>query len=332
MLLPKFQYIQPSIVEEACSFLDEHKGEAAILAGGTDLMVGLRRRLQKPKYVVGLKSLRELDYIRKDDAGGLRIGAMTTLEAIETSPLIGEEYPPLAQAAELAAVPPIRRTATLGGNLALDARCIYYNQSEFWRRARPACFKLGGDVCHAVDKGRRCFAVYQGDLAPILLAMNAQVKIVSVSAERTVPLAQFFTGKGERPNILQPGELLSEVVVPRSEGKTASAYEKLRVREGMDFPMAGVAVSLNANGNGAIVGARIVLSAVGSAPVEIDEAAGLIVGKNLDDDLLEAVAETMYEKARPVANLAMDARYRRAMVKVLTRRAARRALQTLSAN
>ncbi len=331
MFLPKFQYVQPVTIEEACSFLEQHKGESAVLAGGTDLMLGLRRRLQKPNYVVGLKKLKELNYVRTDDAGALHVGALTTLESIETLPAIVQEYPALAHAAELAAVPSIRRTATLGGNLSLDTRCIYYNQSEFWRKARADCFKLGGDVCHAVDKGRRCLAVYQGDLAPILMAMDAKVRIVSANTERTISLAEFFTGKGETPNVLKPGEILAEVIIPKGTGKSVGAYEKLRVREGMDFPLAGVAVSLNVEGNGTVSQAKIILSAVGSAPVEIAEAATLLVGKKMSDDLLEEVAETMFEKAHPAANLAIDARYRRAMVKVLTKRATRNALQAADA-
>jgi len=332
MILPKFQYVQPTTLKEACSFLDQCDGEAAILAGGTDLMIGLRRRLRKPAYVVGLKNLQGLDYILKDDAGALHIGALASLTSVKKSALIAQEYPALAEAVELVAVPPIRHVATVGGSLSLDTRCIYYNQSEFWRKARPDCLKLGGDVCHVVEKGRRCLAVYQGDLAPILVAMGAQVKIVSAEAERTIPLAQFFTGNGERPNILQPNELLAEVILPKRPGRTANAYEKLRVREGMDFPLAGVAVSLTVNGSGEIARATLVLSAVGAAPVEVAEAATIIVGKRTSDDLLEAVAQTMFEKAHPAGNLVMDPQYRRSMVRVLTKRAIRKSLQAVGGN
>ncbi|MBI2953889.1 MAG: FAD binding domain-containing protein [Chloroflexi bacterium] len=331
MQLPRFDFIQPATIDEACSLLDERKGDATVLAGGTDLLIELRRRLRKPGCVIGLKEMRGLDYIQKDDGGDLRIGALARLQWIESSPIIAEEYPALAQATRLVAVPPIRRVATIGGNLSLDTRCIYYNQSEFWRSAQADCIKLGGDICHAVPKGRRCLAVCQSDLAPVLMALGASVKIVSAEAERTVALADFFTGKGEKPNVLAPGELLAEVIIP-SDGQRAAVYEKLRIREGMDFPLAGIVVSLGTDGQGAAAGARIVLSAVGPAPTRIVEAEGLLEGKRIDDDLLEQVAQVMFERAHPVANLAMDPWYRRKMVKVLTKRAVRQALETAKAN
>ena len=214
MKLPKFEFIQPHSLQEACSILGEHDRKAAILAGGTALMVSLRYRLSKPAVVIGLKGLAALDYVGRNGSGGIAIGSMVTLETLEKTPLVLNECPPLAHAVQLVAVPPIRNKATIGGNLCLDTRCIYYNQSEFWRGSLKACFKRGGDVCHAVEKGRRCQAVYQGDLGPVLLALGAQVKIVSAKGEKTIPLAEFFTGSGEKPNVLKPDEILAEVQDP----------------------------------------------------------------------------------------------------------------------
>nr|MDA8189044.1 FAD binding domain-containing protein [Dehalococcoidales bacterium] len=193
-------------------------------------------------------------------------------------------------------------------------------------KARPDCFKLGGDVCHAIDKGRRCLAVYQGDLAPALVALGARVRIVGVSGEKAIPLTQFYTGNGEKPNVLEPGDILAEVQIPPSSGNTWGGYEKLRVREGMDFPLAGVAVSIKTNANGAIDQARLVLGAVAPSPLEVPEATELLVGQKLTDSLLESVAQKAYDRARPVANLAVDASYRRKMVRVLVKRAIGRAV------
>ncbi len=232
----------------------------------------------------------------------------------------------LAQAAQLVAVPPIRNKATLGGNLCLDSRCIYYNQSEFWRSGLKACFKLGGDVCNAVEKGRRCQAVYQGDLGPVLLAVGADVKIASAKGEKVIPLAEFFTGRGEKPNVLKPDELLVEVGIPTPDHGAAGAYEKLRVREGMDFPMAGVAVMVKKNLTGTIEQAKVVLGAVGSSPTEVPKAAGLLEGHKPTDDLLQRVSREVVDRAQPVGNLAMNASYRKKMVGVLVKRALRRAL------
>jgi 4-hydroxybenzoyl-CoA reductase subunit beta len=251
---------------------------------------------------------------------------MVSLETLEKSPLILNEYPSLAQAVQLVAIPPIRHGATIGGNICLDTRCIFYNQSETWRSAQRACFKLGGDICHAVEKGRHCQAVYQGDLGPVLMAMGAEVKIASLDGEKIVPLSDFFTGRGENPNVLKPDEILVEARIPTSGSGAAVAYEKLRVREGMDFPMAGVAVMVKTNRSGTIEKARTVLGAVGPSPREVVKVAEILEGRKLTDDLLQRVSREAVDEARPVGNLAMHVRYRRKMVGVLVRRAFRRAL------
>ena len=326
MKLPEFELIQPHSLQEACSILGEHHGKATLLAGGTALIVGLRYRLSKPAVVIDLKGLAALDYVGRNGSGGLAIGSMVTLVTLEKSPLVLNEYAPLAQAAQLVSVPPIRHGATIGGNLCLDTRCLYYNQSEFWRSGLKACFKRGGDICHAVEKGRRCQAVYQGDLGPVLIALGAEVKIVSAKGEKIIPLAQFFTGRGEKPNVLKSDEILVEIRIPPSGSGAAGAYEKLRVREGMDFPMAGVAVMAKRNRSGTTEQAKVVLGAVGSSPTEVPKAAGLLEGQKPTEDLLQSVSREAVDRAHPVENLAMNASYRRKMVGVLVKRALRRAL------
>jgi 4-hydroxybenzoyl-CoA reductase subunit beta len=326
MKLPKFEFIQPHSLQEGCSILGEHDRKAAILAGGTALMVSLRYRLTKPAVVIGLKGLTALDYVGRNGSGGLAIGSMVTLETLEKSSLVLNEYPLLAQAVQLVAIPSIRHAATIGGNLCLDTRCIYYNQSEFWRSAQKTCFKLGGDICHAVEKGRHCQAVYQGDLGPVLTALGAEVKIASANGEKIIPLAKFFTGRGEKPNVLKPDEILVEVRVPPSRHGAAGSYEKFRVREGMDFPMAGVAVMVNRTPSGTIEQAKMVLGAVGSSPTEVPNAARLLEGHKPTDDLLQDVSREAMDRAQPVGNLAMNASYRKKMVGVLAKRALHRAL------
>jgi 4-hydroxybenzoyl-CoA reductase subunit beta len=326
MKLPEFEFIQPHSLREVCSILGEHDSKAVLLAGGTALMVGLRYRLSKPAVVIGLKGLKTLDYVHRNGSGGLTIGSMVTLETLEKSPLVLNEYAPLAQAAQLVGIPSIHHGATIGGNLCLDTRCIYYNQSEFWRSGLKACFKLGGDVCNAVEKGRRCQAVYQGDLGPVLIALGAEVKIASANGEKIISLAEFFTGRGEKSNVLKPDEILVEVRIPTPGQGAAGAYEKLRVREGMDFPMAGVAVMVKRNRSGTIEKAKIVLGAVGPSPTELPEAAGLLEGHKPTEDLLQRVSREAVDRAQPVGNLAMDADYRRKMVGALVIRALRRAL------
>ena len=326
MELPEFVLVQPHSLQEACSILGAHNGKAVLLAGGTALLVALRYRLRKPAVVVGLKGLTTLDYVSRNGSGGLIIGSMATLQTLEKSPSLLNDYLPLAQAIQLVAISSIRNKATIGGNLCLDTRCIYYNQSEFWRSGQKTCFKLGGTICHAVEKGQRCQAVYQGDLGPVLMALGAEVKIVSAKSERTIPLTQFFTGRGEKPNVLKPDELLVEVRIPSLADGAAWAYEKLRVRDGMDFPMAGVAVMAKRNRSGTIEQVKIVLGAVGPSPTEVPKAAGLLEGHKPTDDLLQRVSREAMDGTHPVGNLAMNAGYRRKMVGVLVKRALRRAL------
>jgi len=326
MKLPEFNLVQPQSLQEACSILTKHKRKAVPLAGGTALLVALRYRLRKPAVVIGLKGLTALDYVSRNGSGGLIIGSMSTLQTLENSPFVLSNYPPLAQAIQFVGSPSIRNKATIGGNLCLDNRCMYYNQSEFWRSGQKTCFRLGGTVCHAVGKGRRCQAVYQGDLAPVLIAMGAEVKIASAKGERTIPLGEFYTGKGEKSNVLKPDELLVEIRVPGPAEGTAWAYEKLRVREGMDFPMAGAAVMVRRNRSGIIEKAKIVLGAVGPSPTEVPKAAGLLEGNKPTDDLLQRVSREAMDGATPVGNLAMNAGYRRKMVGVLVKRALCRAL------
>jgi 4-hydroxybenzoyl-CoA reductase subunit beta len=329
MKLPEFELIQPQSVEEACSILGEHDRKAAVLAGGTSLMVGLRYRLCKPAVVVDLKGLTVLHSVGRNERGELAIGSMATLKTLEQSPLVSKEWPLLAQAARLVAVPSIRHEATIGGNLCQDTRCIYYNQSEFWRSGQKACFKLGGTLCNAVEKGRRCQAVYQGDLGPVLMAMGAEVKIASAKGEKMIPLAEFFTGRGEKPNALSPSEIVVEVRIPSSGRGAAGAYEKLRVREGMDFPMAGAAVMVKTKDGGTIEQVKMVLGAVGSSPIEVPRVSELLAGQKLTDVLLESVSREVAAKALPARNLAMNTDYRRKMAGELAQRALRRALASV---
>ncbi|RJR50346.1 MAG: hypothetical protein C4576_05860 [Desulfobacteraceae bacterium] len=325
MRLPKFELIQPHSVKEACSIFEEHDGKAALLAGGTALMVGMRLRLSKPAVVIGMKGLKPLESLRPKEGGGLAVGSMVTLEMLEKFPLVLSGCAVLAETAGLVAVPSVRAQGTIGGNLCQDTRCIYYNQSEFWRSGIKPCFKLGGSLCNAVKKGKRCQAAYQSDLGPVLMALGAEVKIASTKGEKTVPVAEFFTGRGEKPNILKPGEIVVELLIPSLGPGSAAAYEKLRVREGMDFPMAGAAVMLKTKPGGVIENVKMVLGAVGSSPIEVPKVSELLQGEKLTDGVLAEVSRAAQEKAVPVENLAMNTQYRKKMVGELAVRALRRA-------
>lgn len=319
MKLPTFKFIQPQSIEEICQILHENYGITALLAGGTSLIVSLRYRLKTPNIVIGMKGLSSLTYISHNEEG-ITIGPMMTLEALEKSPIILKEFPSLVSTIKQIALPPIRNQATIGGNICLDTRCIYYNQSKFWRSSKQPCFKLGGEICHAVEKGKSCQAVYSGDLAPILIALEARLKIISLQGKKDIPVAQFFTGQGEKPNILNPNELISEIFIPKPNKELTFCFKKIRIREGMDFPLASVAVRLVRREDGTISDMKIVLGAVGTSPIELKEFSSIIEGQKVTDELIDHVSKIAMEGAIPIGNLAIHPGYRRKMIKVLVRR------------
>jgi 4-hydroxybenzoyl-CoA reductase subunit beta len=316
--LPKFEHFQPESLEEALGLLSEHGGEAKVIAGGTDLLVSMKHRLLTPRYLLNLKGL-GLDFI-EEGKEGLGIGALTRLVDIVKSPLVREKFPILAQAAGYVAAPPLQNMGTLGGNLCQDTRCFFYNQSQFWRQARPLCFKTGGEMCHVVKGGDHCYSVYQGDLAPVLMALEARVKLVQEGSQRVIPLSDLYTGRGEEPMALEGGEILTEVEIPALAGSWGGDYQKLRYRGAMDFPLMGVVAVLHRNG-GSCARAKVVLTAVASAPVVVEEASELLEGQKPDEGGIARAAEAAYEVAHPVANVGSTPLYRRKMVRVMAQRA-----------
>jgi 4-hydroxybenzoyl-CoA reductase beta subunit len=318
MRLPKFEHLQPESLEEGLDLLSEHGEEAKVIAGGTDLLVSMKQRLLTPQYLLNVKGL-GLDFI-EEGKEGLRIGALTRLADIVKSPLVRGKFPVLAQAAGDVSAPPLQNMGTLGGNLCQNTRCFFYNQSQFWRQARPLCFKTGGEMCHVVKGGDHCYSVYQGDLAPVLIALEARVKLVQKGSERVIPLLDLYTGRGEEPMALERGEILTEVEIPASAGSWGGDYQKLRYRGAMDFPLVGVAAVLHRDG-GSCGQAKVVLTAVASAPVVVEEASELLEGKKPDEEVLARAAEAAYEMAHPVANVGSTPRYRRKMVRAMVQRA-----------
>jgi 4-hydroxybenzoyl-CoA reductase subunit beta len=318
MHLPRFEHLQPESLEEALDLLSEHGEEARVIAGGTDLLVSMKHRLLTPKYLLDLKGL-ELDFIEQG-RGGVRIGALTRLTDIIKSPLVREKFPVLTRTAGYVAAPPLQNMGTLGGNLCLNTRCFFYNQSQFWRQARPLCFKTGGETCHVVKGGDHCYSVYQGDLAPVLIALEARARLAQKGGERVVPLLDLYTGKGEEPIALEEGEVLTEVEIPVPSASWGGDYQKLRYRGAMDFALVGVAAVLHLNG-GSCAKAKVVLTAVASAPVVVEEASKLLEGQKLDEEAIARAAEAAYEVAHPVGNIGSTPLYRRKMVRVMTQRA-----------
>src|SRR5207237_2330852 len=230
MTLPDLTVLRPASVAEAVEALRANPG-ARVLAGGTDIVPNLKYGMYDTQHLVALRGLSsELRYVREDRSGDLRLGAMCSIDELGLSELIQARLPALADACRQIAGPQLRRMGTLGGNLCLDTRCVYINQSHFWRTALGYCLKKDGTVCHVVKAGKRCVAAASNDTAPVLLSYDASVRIVSPRGERVVPLREFYLHDGVHNPVLAPDELLVEVPVPARAFGPQQAFAKLRAR------------------------------------------------------------------------------------------------------
>ena len=328
MSLPKFDYFEPGSIGEVFPLLSQYQGEVKVISGGTDLLVRMSQRGVTPSYLVNLKGIPDLDYITYDQTEGLRIGALTTLHAVETSSSIREHFPILAQASSRVASPQIRNTATISGNICLDTRCWYYNQSHHWRKSLSPCYKLGGDQCYVVKKGDRCYSLFSADTVPALIGLGAKVKIMGSGGERVIALEDFYTGVGETVNVLQPDEVVMEVQVPNPPPHTGGVYLKYSTRDVIDFPILGVASVVTVDPeNGACTEVRIVLGAVASAPVRAMKAEDNLRGKEITEDLIGEIAEGAVKEAGPIVYITAPVGYKKKMVKVYVRRAVKQAFE-----
>jgi 4-hydroxybenzoyl-CoA reductase subunit beta len=329
MSLPPFEFFSPTTIAEALSLMAERGGKLQVLAGGTELMGRLKHGLINPSCVMSLKRVRSLVGI-KNKTHTLVIGAGTTVRELAESGLIPDSLKAVSQAALLVAAPPVRNLATVGGNLLQNSRCLYYNQSALVRGGLGPCFKLGGAICHAVKGGKRCFSVYQGDLAPALIAVGAKAKLQNRGSSRTIPVEELFTGKGKAPFALAGGELLTEIVLPIPVKPSFSAYQKFRLRGSIDYPLASTAVFFSTGEKGTIDSARIVVGAAGPAPKILAEAAGAVISRKAQDVDVEQVGTFAAKAMEAVSNMSLPGPYRRKITAVLTRRALQEALIDLT--
>jgi len=314
MAFSNFKLLRPRISPDALGLLSEHRAEVRILAGGTDLLPSMRQRLFEPQYVMDLRLLSDLKRIRETEHG-VEIGALTTLREIEGSKVLQRDYPVLVEAAKTVASPLIRNMSTIGGNICLDTRCLWYNQSLAWRKSCGFCIKKDGDLCHVAPGGAKCWATFSGDTPPALLCLDAQIEIASASSTRRIPLRDFYTGEGDAYRNLQPEELVTRVFLPRASAGYRGAYRKLRVRGSIDYPLAGVAVALKKT-NGHIEDLRIGLTAVNPAPILVN--VGRLKEEVFGKELAEAAGELAARTAKPLTTSALTPEYRREMIRVFT--------------
>ena len=310
----EFRVAQPNTVEEAVAARLRDPGSRYI-AGGTDLIVNMRRGIASPDLLVDLSGIDELNEITTGGKG-VTIGAGVTLAALAHNTAIAGFYRALVQAAAAIAGPGHRIMATVGGNLCLDTRCIYYNQSEWWRSANAFCLKSRGNTCHVAPQGQRCHAAFSGDLAPALLVYGAEVDIAGAKGNRRIPLSDLYVEDGKAHLTLGPGELLVAVHLPPAP--PPAAYEKARQRGAIDFPLAGVAVALTTSG--ANIGSlRIALTGTNSRPFLL-AGTDAFAERSVDDKLLQEIDRLVQKQVQPMRTTLVSANYRRIAAAALARR------------
>ncbi|MCB9647804.1 MAG: FAD binding domain-containing protein [Deltaproteobacteria bacterium] len=323
--LPQFEVAEPASVDEAVQILKAHEGRARPMAGGTDLMPNMKHEIVVPEVVVGLWRIPGLKGVRIEE-GAMHIGALTTLDELAQHPDVQAYLPALAEAVGMVAGPQLRRMGTIGGNVCLDTRCVYINQTYFWRQALGFCLKKDGTVCHVVKGGRRCVAAASNDSAPVLTLLDTRLLVQSAAGIREVALADFYVANGAFNQAREPDDLVTEIVVPLPAPGTLMAYTKLRTRAAIDFPELGVAVRALPGPDGLLTELDVCVTALAARPVRLAIEPELYQGRPLDEAVIEAVAQLAYKRCKPQTNIASDPAYRREMVPVFVRRALRRAV------
>jgi len=322
-LMPDFDLHRPTAIEEAVKLHNETEG-ALFVAGGTDMIVNVRRGIEQPAALIDISAISELQEIVEDD-DGLHIGAAVTLETVSQDARVQKDFTAVAEAAAAVAGPTHQSYGTVGGNLCLDTRCLFYNQSEWWRKSNNYCLKKNGTVCHVAPGGKRCFAAFSGDVAPAALVHKAEIELVGPNGRRRIPLTELYRNDGMDHLAIEPGELLAVLHLPKSDAGMPSTYEKARVRGSIDFPLAGAAVWVK-HSSGTIEELRIALTAVNPYP-HLIKGLEKFSGADLDDAALDEIAEMVQSQAKPMRTTTVKPWYRRRVVGAIARRLTTQMLQ-----
>jgi 4-hydroxybenzoyl-CoA reductase subunit beta len=327
--LPDFQLLRPATLDEALRARAAYPA-SQLLGGGTDLIVNIRRGIVAPPVLIDMNRVAELRAI-KAAAQALEIGASVKLTELAAHPEVIKHYPVVAQAAHFIAGPTHRNMGTVGGNLCLDTRCIYYNQSEWWRTANNHCLKTTGSICHVAPKSRGvCFATFSGDLAPALLTLGAEVDIAGPKGQRSMPLSQLYIGyarqdvpvtdkqgDGKYYLSLRAGEFITGVRVRNTPG-LRSAYDKIRIRRSIEYPVAGVAVALRHEGS-TLADLRVAFTGTNPRPVLL-AGTDKLCGGTLDDGVLQKLDDLVRDQIMAMKTTFTPGHYRRRVASVLARR------------
>lgn len=309
--LPPIKLVSPTTVQAAAKAVATSGDNVRLVAGGTDLWPNMKRRHQKAETVVSLMSIPDLDSIDSANAN-IRIGATTTLANIIRDDKVRVRFPAFAAAVASISSPPLRNMGTIGGNLCVDTRCTYYNQTEEWRRSIDYCLKEDGKICWVATKSPKCWAHTASDSAPILCALDAKVRLVSASARRELLLADMYVDDGIDYLAKQPDEILTEVIVPGSSDSDhcRSAFWKLRRRGSIDFSTLSVAAAVWTDDSDVVTRASMYLGAVGSAPMPVAEIETVLVGNKMSEDGIAEIAHVAHKIARPMDNTDFAASWR----------------------
>lgn len=291
--------------------------QARLIAGGTDLIPNLRHGLGAPTALIDLSGMAELGKIERN-AHGWHLGAGVTLAQLAANAELRAQLPALAQAAASVAGPGHRTVATLGGNLCLDTRCVFYNQSQWWRESNHFCLKHGGDVCHVAPQGKRCFAAWSGDLAPALIALNASIDILGPQGLRQLPLADFYVDDGAQPLTLTANEILTGIHIPAQTEGMRCGYRKARQRGAIDFPLAGVAACCVVS-EGLLRQLRVALTGTNSRPFLLTGTDALC-GQSVTFELLTALGKLVQKQVNTMRTTGVSAAYRRQVAAVQAQR------------
>jgi 4-hydroxybenzoyl-CoA reductase subunit beta len=321
MRLPRFHYFAPANLKDAVELLSHWGPQASVVAGGTDLWPNMKRRQQTPTRVIGLRGVAALHGITESPTGELTIGAMTSLTELERDPRVAAAWPALAHSARLISTPPLRNMGTIGGNLCLDTRCNYYDQSFEWRKSIDFCMKKDGRVCWVAPSSPRCWAVASSDTAPVLCAIGAEVTLASMEGERRLPVRELFRDDGIEYLNKRSNEILTAVHLPAPSAEWRTSYRKLRRRESFDFPVLGVAVAARVRG-GVVEEAHIAITGTGSRPQLATGAAEALRGRRLDDaGAVDEAVERAARIAKPLDNTDFVLGWRKEMARHYVRQA-----------
>ncbi|MCP4925590.1 MAG: hypothetical protein GY916_06585 [Gammaproteobacteria bacterium] len=318
MHLPQFEYIRAKNLADGLAVLAEYGADAKVMSGGSDLLINMKYRLDTPKVLVSMNGVSELKTVEETADGGLRIGAGCQLTDLLANPAISERFPVLRDAMSAVGSRHIRNIATLGGNLCLETRCWYTNQSENWRMTREGCFKTDLEACHVIKTANRCHAINSSDTAPALMVLDASVVLASHAGQREVALIDFYRDDGVDHTVVKPDELLTAVLIPGSDRR--SIFAKLAQRVGLDFAVGTFAASIRGS-NDAPDSVCLVLNSVSAAPKALAESEKILIESGLTDEAIEAAAIAARKALGELTNLFTPSGFKRRLVKTLIRNA-----------